>query len=71
MIEIEMTTTCGHAFTPSHDACVRGDWRTCPLCRGDPDVEGIRSHVAPDQTRRDDPAASDFEEPSTDERKTA
>ena len=71
MIEIEMTTTCtscGESWTPDHAACVRGDWRTCPLCRGDPDAQGIRSHVAPDQTRRDDPAASDFEEPGTDER---
>ncbi len=41
---------------------------TCTRCRGDPDGEGIRSHVAPDQTRRDDPAASDFEDPGTNER---
>ncbi len=69
MISIEATcTTCGAEHAPDQADSVAGDWRTCTRCRGDPDGEGIRSHVAPDQTRRDDPAASDFEEPSTDER---
>ncbi len=69
MISIEATcTSCAAEHAPDHAACVRGDWRTCPLCRGDPDAQGIRSHVAPDQTRRDDPTTSDFEEPSTNER---
>jgi len=37
MIELETRcTTCGHVFTPSHAAYVRGDWRTCTRCRGDP-----------------------------------
>ena len=35
MIETHCTA-CGDAFTPSHDAYVRGDWRTCTRCRGDP-----------------------------------
>ena len=40
MIEIEATcTTCGHVFTPSHDAYVRGDWRVCTRCRDGPDDE--------------------------------
>ncbi len=43
---IEMTTictVCGADFTPTHDAYVRGDWRTCTRCRDGPgdDVSGV------------------------------
>ncbi len=40
MIEIEATCTiCGHVFTPSHSDYVRGTWRVCTRCRGDPGDE--------------------------------
>jgi len=40
VIELTVTcTACGHAFTPSHDAYVRGDWRICPPCRDGPTGE--------------------------------
>ncbi len=40
MIELEThCTTCGADFTPSHDAYVRGTWRTCTRCRDGPGDE--------------------------------
>ncbi len=37
MIELTVTCAqCGTDHTPSHDAYVRGDWRTCTRCRDGP-----------------------------------
>ena len=37
MIEMLATRTgCGAEHAPSHDAYVRGDWRTCTRCRDGP-----------------------------------
>jgi len=54
-----MTTcrTCGESWTPDHAAYVRGTWRACPRCRGDPGEEDSRylclhSRPAQGQTTR-------------------
>ena len=40
MTELEtVCRTCGESWTPDHAAYVRGTWRACTRCRGDPGDE--------------------------------